>query len=173
VWYVRCVCMVYVVCVWCVCVCVWCVYVCVSVAALQVRLPVCTSSLHMKQRPCDATDNALLLALVPCSLARVSSSLSQHVFSACSLSVTSETSGLKSFHLFIKCVSVQNWRIWKFSSECTAFLMGPVFSRPTAGESRRSQQTSQSCLLNCGNELLRGLGVATRWAVTSSLCHLK
>ena len=83
--------------------------------------------------------------LVPRNLTPASSSFPQHVFSACALSVSFETSALKSCHLFMTCVSMQNWRSWKFSSEfTTTFLMTAAFSMSTADESRRSQQTSQS-----------------------------
>ena len=129
-------------------------YLCVvSLAALQFRLPVCAASLHTKQKPWDRNCKAFLFAerntYVTCNLTPVSSNFPQHVFSACVLSVTFETSAHKSFHLFIKCVSIQNWRIWKFSSEfTTTFLMGALFSVSTADESQRSQQTSQSCLVS-------------------------
>jgi len=128
-----------------------CVYFCVvSLAALRVHLPVCAVSLHTKQRPWDASGTLScsrnVNSYVPCNLRPVSSSVLQQLFTACALSLTFEMSALKSFHLFIKCISIQNWNIWKFSSEfTTAFLMGAVFSVSTADEAQGSQPTPQSC----------------------------
>ena len=130
----------------CVCMCV------VSLAALRVCLPVCAGGLVVSLYPeaLGLNWHALYIAegysRLPCNLAQVPSIFPQHVFSAYSVNMKFEMSAFKSFHLFMKYVSIQNWRVWKFSSEfMTAFLIGAVFSMSTADESHRPHQPSQSC----------------------------